>query len=218
MPGAGTGEYIDRVAEEVAARSRGRGRGERRGRLLRPTDGLMVTRFVEGAATMNAERFSDLDAVGPRGRGVPQAAHHRSPVRHRLRAVLDDRRLQGACSRRRGHELPDGYDELPGEAETHERADSRHGPATRAVALRPAVRELPRHRRADVGRSTTSTRGNNDPMWDLGDLSVEGEFGAGAGRGSCSPPISAASPGASEARAGWSPTRRCATCSGRCGA
>ena len=35
VSGAGTGEYIDRAAEEQAARSAVRGRGERRGGVLR---------------------------------------------------------------------------------------------------------------------------------------------------------------------------------------
>ena len=57
--------------------------------------------------------------------------------------------------------------------------------------------------------------GMNDPMWDLGDLSVEGGFDAAQDAalleayfgGEPSPPIAAA----------WSSTRPCAICCGRCG-
>ena len=59
--------------------------------------------------------------------------------------------------------------------------------------------------------------GNNDPMWDLGDLSVEGGFGAEqdaallrAYFGGDPPPRQVGPDGRR--------TRRCAICCGRCGA
>ena len=60
IPGEGTSEYINRVDEEVAARSAAAAGVNAEVIFFDPSDGLMVTRFVDGAATMNAERFNDL--------------------------------------------------------------------------------------------------------------------------------------------------------------
>ena len=58
--------------------------------------------------------------------------------------------------------------------------------------------------------------GMNDPLWDLGDLSVEAEFGPEQDEELLAAYFGGA-PTAAAARGGWSPTRRCATCSGRSG-
>ena len=82
IPGEGTSEYINRVDEEVAARSAAVAGRQRRGDLLRSDDGLMVTRFVDGAATMNAERFTRPRRSRPRRR-TPSGDC--TPRRHRSR-------------------------------------------------------------------------------------------------------------------------------------
>ena len=51
LPGAGTGEYIDRIAEEVAARSAAKAGVNAEVVFFDATDGLMVTRFVDGAVS-----------------------------------------------------------------------------------------------------------------------------------------------------------------------
>ena len=58
IPGAGTSEYINRVHEEVAAKSAATAGVNAPVLFFDPTDGLMVTRFVDGAVTMNADRKS----------------------------------------------------------------------------------------------------------------------------------------------------------------
>ncbi len=59
--------------------------------------------------------------------------------------------------------------------------------------------------------------GNNDPMWDLGDLSVEGGFDAEQDAALLRAYFGGDPPRGPRS-AGWSPTRRCAICCGRCGA
>src|SRR5437667_3572807 len=63
IPGEGTSEYIDRRHEAVAARIAAEAGVNAEVLFFDEADGLMLTRFVDGAATMNGERFKDLDAV-----------------------------------------------------------------------------------------------------------------------------------------------------------
>ena len=175
LPGAGTSEYIDRIAEEVAARSAAAAGVNAEVVYFDATDGLMVTRFVDGAVTMSAERFRDLGAVARAGKAFRKLHTTAAPfaVDFKLFSMIDDyKRLLAE----KGTALPDGY------AETEAQAD-----ATRR-ALEAAVRPLvPSHcdplceNFLDTGDRMVvidyEYSGNNDPMWDLGDLSVEGLFG-----------------------------------------
>jgi thiamine kinase-like enzyme len=175
IPGAGTSEYIDRRTEEIAARSAAAAGVNAEVVFFDPTDGLMVTRFVDGAATMSAERFRDLEAVARAGRAFHELHTTAAPFAtdFDLFAMIDDyRRLLAE----KGATLPDGYDELQSTA-----ADTR---AALEATARPRV---PSHcdplceNFLDTGERMFiidyEYSGNNDPMWDLGDLSVEGRFG-----------------------------------------
>ena len=175
IPGAGTSEYIDRVAEEVAARSASAAGVNAEILFFDAADGLMVTRYVEGAVTMNAERFRDLGAVARAGQAFHRLHTTATPFAtdFQLFGMIDDfKRLLAE----KGATLPAGY------ADAEAKAD-----ATR-VALDRAARPLvPSHcdplceNFLDTGERMVvidyEYGGNNDPMWDLGDLSVEGEFG-----------------------------------------
>ncbi len=174
VPGAGTSEYIDRVAEEVAARSAAEAGVNAEVLFFDATDGLMVTRFVDGAATMSAGRFRDLGSVARAGVALHRLHTTAQPFStdFSLFAMIDDyKRLLAE----KGATLPAGYDELESTAD-----------ATR-VALQAAPRPLvPSHcdplceNFLDTGDRMVvidyEYGGNNDPMWDLGDLSVEGHF------------------------------------------
>src|SRR3954471_4713876 len=63
IPGEATDEYINRRDEEVAARSAAAAGVNADVIFFDAADGLMVTRFIDGAATMSAERFRDRSAV-----------------------------------------------------------------------------------------------------------------------------------------------------------
>lgn len=175
IPGAGTSEYIDRHTEEVAAKSAAAAGVNAEVVFFDATDGLMVTRFVEGAVTMDAERFRDLDAVARAGRAFHRLHTTAQPFAtdFDLFGMIDGyKRLLAE----KGATLPDGYEDLQATAE-----------ATRA-ALEATRRPLvPSHcdplceNFLDTGERMYvidyEYSGNNDPMWDLGDLSVEGGFG-----------------------------------------
>jgi thiamine kinase-like enzyme len=175
LPGEGTSEYINRADEEVAARSAAAAGVNAEVTFFDPSDGLMVTRFVDGAATMNAELFKDLGAVARAGRAFHQlhttAASFASNFT--LFPMIDEYKSLLAS---KGAGLPDGYDDVQRQAEV-----------VRAALEAAPVQFAPCHcdplceNFLDTGERMFiidyEYAGNNDPMWDLGDLSVEGEFG-----------------------------------------
>jgi len=175
LPGAGTSEYIDRRNEEVAARSAAAAGVNAEVVFFDATDGLMVTRFVDGAVTMNAERFTDLAAVARAGQAFRRLHTTATPFANDfvLFPMIDEYKQLLAD---KGARLPDGYDELQASADATRRALE--------ATARPLV---PSHcdplceNFLDTGSRMWvidyEYAGNNDPMWDLGDLSVEGGFG-----------------------------------------
>ena len=175
IPGAGTSEYIDRRTEETAARSAAAAGVNAEVVFFDATDGLMVTAFVDGAATMNADRFRDLDAVARAGRAFRRLHTTAAPFAtdFQLFGMIDEYKTLLAS---KGATLPEGYDELQAQADATRRALE--------ATARPLV---PSHcdplceNFLDTGERMYvidyEYSGNNDPMWDLGDLSVEGAFG-----------------------------------------
>lgn len=174
IPGAGTSEYIDRAAEEVAARSAAAAGVNAEVVMFDPTDGLMVTRFVDGATTMDPVSFRDLGAVARAAQVIHRLHHTAAPfaVDFDLFGSIDGfRRLLTEKSA----PLPDGYAALEARAEQ-----------TREVLERGPRRRVPSHcdplceNFLDTGARMYlidyEYSGNNDPMWDLGDVSVEGGF------------------------------------------
>ena len=175
IPGEGTGEYINRVDEEVAARSAAAAGVNAEVAFFDATDGLMVTRFIDGAATMNAERFRDLGAVARAGHAFRRLHTTAVPFAtdFTLFPMIDEYKALLAS---KGAILPEGYDDVQRQAGVV-RAALESVPAT----LVPCHCDPLCENFLDTGTRMFvidyEYAGNNDPMWDLGDLSVEGEFG-----------------------------------------
>ena len=109
LPGAGTSEYIDRTAEDVAARSAAAAGVNAEVVFFDAVDGLMVTRFIDGAVTMSAERFRDVGAVARAGQAFRKLHTTAAPfaVDFKLFEMIDDyKRLLAE----KGALLPDGYE------------------------------------------------------------------------------------------------------------
>ena len=176
IPGAGTGEYINRVEEEVAARSAAAADVNAEVVFFDPADGLMVTRFIDGAVTMNAESFGDLAAVARAARVLRQLHTTAAPFAadFKLFAMIDEYKALLAA---RGARLPDGYDDVQHQAEIV-RAALEAAP----VPLVPCHCDPLCENFLDTGDRMYlidyEYAGNNDPMWDLGDFSVEAMFTA----------------------------------------
>jgi thiamine kinase-like enzyme len=174
IPGEGTSEYIDRRAEEVAARHAADAGVNAEVVFFDPTDGLMLTRFIEGAATMDADRFRDLSAITRAARALRRlhATSASFATDFTLFPMIDEYKALLAA---KGATLPNGYDDVQHAAV-----------AARAALEAHPVRLVPCHcdplceNFLDTGERVYlidyEYAGNNDPMWDLGDLSVEGLF------------------------------------------
>lgn len=177
LPGAGTEEYINRHNEAVAAREAARAGVSPEVLHADAATGIMVTRFIEGAATMSPEGFRGRTG-SPARAGEVLAKLHRSgatfPFRFELFAMIEDYlRILST----KDVALPDGYHAVVKEAEGIKQVL-----AKRPAPLAPCHCDPLCENFLDTGARMWIVdweySGMNDPMWDLGDLSVEGGFDA----------------------------------------
>jgi thiamine kinase-like enzyme len=173
LPGKGTEAYIDRAAEAVDARAAAAA-GVSPPVLHFGDDGVMLTGYVAGA-TMTAEAFASRDGAVERAARAFRLLHDRAAPfagRFELFAMIDD--YLGVLARH-GATLPEGYHAVVAEAgavrEALDRAD---------IPLAPCHCDPLCENFLDTGTRMWIVdweyAGNNDPLWDLGDLSVEGAF------------------------------------------
>ena len=177
LPGRGTEAYIDRANEAVAARAAADAGVSPEVLHADPATGLMVTRFIEGTAPMTPDAFRARPG-SPARAGAVFARLHRSgarfPFRFELFAMIDD--YLGLLAGR-DVALPEGYHDVVREAQSVRAAIAAH-----PVPLAPCHCDPLCENFLDDGRRMWIVdweySGMNDPMWDLGDLSVEGRFDA----------------------------------------
>ncbi len=175
LPGEGTQEYIDRANEAVAAREAALAGVSPEVVHADPVTGVMVTRFIDGAVTMSPEKFASR--AGSAGRaGEAFARLHSSgarfPFRFELFSMIDD--YLGILSTK-DVLLPDGYHQVVRQAEKLRAALDAHPAALAPCHCDPLCENF-----LDTGEIMWIVdweySGMNDPLWDLGDLSVEGGF------------------------------------------
>jgi len=177
LPGKGTEDYIDRANEAVAARAAAAALVGPEVVHADPATGLMVTRFIAGAATMSPAAFK-ARAGSPARAGAAFARLHGSgavfPFRFELFAMIDD--YLGLLAGK-DVALPEGYHDVVAEAGT-----VRAALAARLLPLAPCHCDPLCENFLDTGARMWIVdweySGMNDPMWDLGDLSVEAGFDA----------------------------------------
>jgi len=177
LPGRGTEDYIDRANEAIAARAAAEAGVSPEVLHADPVTGLMVTRFIEGTETMTPDAFRGRQG-SPARAGQAFARLHRSgarfPFRFELFAMIDD--YLGLLSGK-DVALPEGYHDVVRDAQAVRRAIDAH-----PVALAPCHCDPLCENFLDDGARMWIVdweySGMNDPMWDLGDLSVEGRFDA----------------------------------------
>ena len=174
LVGAGPGEYIDRRLEEHNARIAA-GAGVNAEVLhFDAGDGTMLCRYID-AITMSAESFRDLDRVGRAAQALRRMHECETPfaTRFDVFAQIDE---YLALLRRRQARIPEGYDRLQQEAES-----ARVALAAHAAPLAPCHNDPLAENFLDTGERMVLVdweyAGMNDPMWDLGDLAVEADFG-----------------------------------------
>lgn len=177
LPGRGTEAYIDRTAEAISARAAAAAGVSPEVIHADPTTGVMVTRFIAGTETMSPAAFRSRKG-SPARAGQAFARLHASgaafPARFELFAMIDDYlgHLTG-----KDVALPQGYHQVLDEAQS-----IRAALAARPLPLAPCHCDPLCENFLDTGSRMWVVDweycGMNDPMWDLGDLSVEGGFDA----------------------------------------
>lgn len=178
IPGKGTEEYISRANEAVAAREAARAGVSPPVLHVDDATGVMATRFLADAVTMSPEEFR-LRPGSPARAGEAFRRLHTSgavfPFRFELFAMIDDY-LKVLSTK--DVDLPAGYHDVVREAdETVRAALAVHPLPLVACHCDPLCENF-----LDTGERMWIVdweySGMNDPMWDLGDLSVEGGFDA----------------------------------------
>lgn len=172
IPGEGTEEYIDRAIEENNARVAARAGVNADVVFFDASDGLMVTRFIASGETMSPEKFrAKPGAPGRAGRAFRQLHDCGEEFRFvfELFSMIDD---YLKVLDKENATLPHGYHDTVTEAEAVREALNRH-PAT----LKPCHCDPLTENFIDDGERMWildfEYSGMNDPIWDLGDLSVE---------------------------------------------
>lgn len=175
IPGKGTEEYIDRENESVAAHEAAKAGVSPEVVYADPATGVMVTRFIHDSVTMTPEGFGQRKGSPARaGRAFRQL--HTSgavfPFQFELFVMIDD--YLGILSGK-DVALPDGYHDVVAEAESLRTALAAHPAPLAPCHCDPLCENF-----LDTGEKMWIVdweySGMNDPMWDLGDLSVEGGF------------------------------------------
>lgn len=177
LPGKGTEDYIDRAAEAISARAAAAAGVSPEVIHADPASGIMITRFIDGTETMSPQAFRSRKGSSARA-GQIFARLHRSgavfPARFELFAMIDD--YLGHLSGK-DVTLPEGYHQVLDEAQTVRAALAAH-----PLPLAPCHCDPLCENFLDTGDRMWVVDweycGMNDPMWDLGDLSVEGGFDA----------------------------------------
>ncbi len=175
VPGKGTEEYINRKNEAVATREAAKSGVSPDVIYFDEASGLMVTRLVDNAVTMSPPAFKERRGSAARAAEAFRMLHEsgaKFPFRFELFAMIDDYLKVLAT---KDVALPPGYHDVLREAEGVRKALAAHRLPLVACHCDPLCENF-----LDVGKRMWIVdweySGMNDPMWDLGDLSVEGQF------------------------------------------
>ena len=175
IPGEGTSEYISRKNEAHAARVTSDIGVNAPLVFFDESDGIQLAGFIEGAATMNVERFKDLGSVRRSALALRKVHDSGHPFLNRFELFQMIDEYLGILEKKSAP-LPDGYHDVKREAEAVRKAL-----AARPLPIVPCHCDPLAENFLDNGEVVHvidwEYAGNNDPMWDLGDVSVEAAFG-----------------------------------------
>jgi thiamine kinase-like enzyme len=177
IPGEGTEEYINRSHEAASAKIAARADVSPAILYVDATSGVMVSEFVNNAVTMSPQAFNQR-LGSPARAGLALMKLHTSggvfPFRFELFAMIDEY-LKLLSTK--DVELPDGYSQVVQEANIIRTTLSKNPAPLVPCHCDPLCENF-----LDDGTRMWIVdweySGMNDPMWDLGDLSVEGGFSA----------------------------------------
>lgn len=177
IPGEGTEEYIDRKTEAQMAEAAARAGVSPEVLFSDGASGLMVTRFLDGFETMSPDLFRTRQGAPARAAKAFKQLHTSGETfefQFELLGMIDDYlKVLGT----KDVEFPEGYHDVLKESEEVRAALNAHPVKRVACHCDPLCENF-----LDDGERMWIVdweySGMNDPLWDLGDLSVEGEFTA----------------------------------------
>ncbi len=177
IPGKGTEAYIDRAVEMHNARVAARAGVSAEVVHADPVSGILLTRHIDDIVTMTPAAFAERPGAPSRAGRALRQMHDWDEAfefRFELFAMIDDY-LEILAAR--NAELPDGYHDFV-EAAQPVRAALERNP----VKLAPCHCDPLCENFLDSGERMWIVdweySGMNDPLWDVGDLSVEAGFDA----------------------------------------
>jgi thiamine kinase-like enzyme len=175
IAGKGTEEYINRRNEEQAARMAAEAGVSPEVLHFDAVTGVMVTRFIDEAVTMSPALFQARTGSPQRAGRAFRRLHESGaefPFRFELFSMIDDY-LKLLSDK--NVDFPEGYHEVLRESQSIRSALAAHPLPLVACHCDPLCENF-----LDTGERMWIVdweySGMNDPMWDLGDLSVEGSF------------------------------------------
>lgn len=175
IPGPGTEEFIDREVEAFNAEQASVAGVSARIIHADPQSGLMISRCIDDSVTMSADLFkSRKNSAARAGRAFKQL--HESGLEFKFRfelfAMIED--YLNILSTKKV-DLPGGYHQVVEAAEPVKAALAKNPGSLAPCHCDPLCENL-----LDDGDTMWiidwEYSGQNDPFWDLGDLSVEGGF------------------------------------------
>lgn len=173
LAGVGTSEYINRLSEMKNLAIAAKAGVNAIVLYFDETDGTMLARTLE-ATTMSVEGFRDLGAVCRAG-VVLRRLHDSGEEFVDSFELFEQIDRYLLLLKEKNAKLPEGYSEVQAQAESVREALGKHPLPAVPCHCDPLVENF-----LDTGTTMYlidfEYAGNNDPMWDLGDLSVEGEF------------------------------------------
>ena len=172
IPGKGTEDYIDRAVEIHNARVAARADVSAEVIHADADSGVMLSRHIDGIVTMTPEAFAEREGAAARaGRAFKKMHDWNEPFEFRfeLFAMIDD---YLKILDQRNAELPEGYADVVDAAQPVREALDRNPAPLAPCYCDPLCENL-----FDNGERMWIVdweySGMNDPLWDLGDLSVE---------------------------------------------
>ncbi len=175
IPGKGTEQYIDRKVEIHNARVAARAGVSAEVIYADTETGIMLSRYIDGIVTMTPQAFANRDGAAARaGEALKKMHSCEQPFQFRfeLFAMIDD---YLAILDQRNAKLPEGYADVVEAALPVREALQRNPTRLAPCHCDPLCENF-----LDSGERMWIVdweySGMNDPLWDLGDLSVEAGF------------------------------------------
>ena len=174
LAGEGTSDYIDRETELYNASIASEAGVNAEIIHFDTATGTMICRYIDNAVTMDIDGFRNLEVLKRTGHAFRKLHDCGRDFKGQFE-LFDQVDQYLAVLKKLEAALPDGYTEVQQDAEQVRAALAMHDLPNRPCHCDPMVENC-----IDNGEMVYiidfEYAGNNDPMWDLGDLSVEGDF------------------------------------------